>query len=102
MATSKSSNDDLLKSIFDLVETKSEQKQQRKKRVMTPQAREKAIQNLAAGRLKSLETRRRKKAEKEGGIVPSRPAPEPPTPSFFVTPKEAHRNLHAKEHEPSP
>jgi hypothetical protein len=81
MATSKSSNDDLLKSIFDLVETKSEQKQQRKKRVMTPQAREKAIQNLAAGRLKSLETRRRKKAEKEGGIVPSRPAPEPPTPT---------------------
>ena len=80
MATSKSSNDDLLKSIFEMVESKSEQKQQRKKRVMTSEQKAIAIKNLAAGRAKSLETRRRKKAEKEGGIVPSRPAPEPPKP----------------------
>jgi cell division protein FtsN len=80
MATSKSSNDDLLKSIFEMVESKSEQKQQRKKRVMSSEQKAIAIKNLAAGRAKSLETRRRKKAEKEGGIVPSRPAPEPPKP----------------------
>ena len=81
MATSNSSNDELLKSIFQMVETKGEQKKERKKRVMTPQQREKAIQNLASGRAKSLETRRRKKAEKEGGIVPSKPAPKPTPPA---------------------
>ena len=80
MATSKSSNDDLLKSIFEMVESKSEQKQQRKKRVMSSEQKAIAIKNLAAGRAKSLETRRRKKAEKEGGIVPSRPAPPKPEP----------------------
>jgi hypothetical protein len=80
MATSKSNNDDLLKSIFEMVESKSEQKQQRKKRVMTSEQKAIAIKNLAAGRAKSLETRRRKKAEKEGGIVPSRPAPPKPEP----------------------
>jgi hypothetical protein len=92
MATSKSNNDDLLKSIFEMVESKSEQKQQRKKRVMTSEQKAIAIKNLAAGRAKSLETRRRKKAEKEGGIVPSRPAPpkpEPPKPTPEPTPKPA-------------
>ena len=81
MATSNSSNDDLLKSIFQMVETKGEQKKERKKRVMTAEQKAKAIQNLASGRAKSLETRRRKKAEKEGGIVPSKPAPKPTPPA---------------------
>ena len=64
-----------------MVETKGEQKKERKKRVMTAEQKAKAIQNLASGRAKSLETRRRKKAEKEGGIVPSKPAPKPTPPA---------------------
>eukprot|EP00729_Bicosta_minor_P010923 gene10923-17810_t len=66
MATASSQgNDELLKSIFEMVESKGTEKKQKKKRVMTAEQKAKAISNLAKGRAKSLETRRRKKAEKE-------------------------------------
>ena len=60
-ASSTQSNDELLKSIFEMVESKGTQKRERKKRVMTAEQKAKAIENLAKGRAKSLETRRRKK-----------------------------------------
>jgi hypothetical protein len=47
---------------------------------MTADQKAKAISNLAAGRAKSLETHRRKKAEREVGILPSKPAQQPPSP----------------------
>jgi hypothetical protein len=102
MATSNSSNDDLLKSIFQMVETKGEQKKERKKRVMTAEQKAKAIQNLASGRAKSLETRRRKKAEKEGGIVPSKPAPSPKPPSPTPPPEPVSKPEPAPVSKPEP
>lgn len=79
MATASSQgNDELLKSIFEMVESKGSEKKERKKRVMTAEQKAKAIANLAKGGAKSLETRRRKKAEKEaasrgGGAKQTRP-----------------------------
>jgi len=102
MATSNSSNDELLKSIFQMVETKGEQKKERKKRVMTAEQKAKAIQNLASGRAKSLETRRRKKAEKEGGIVPSKPAPSPKPPSPTPPPEPVSKPEPAPVSKPEP
>eukprot|EP00729_Bicosta_minor_P031302 gene31302-1088_t len=73
MATASSQgNDDLLKSIFEMVESKGSEKKERKKRVMTAEQKAKAIANLAKGGAKTPEP----KPEPAPAPKPE-PAPEP-------------------------
>ena len=63
-------NKELLSQIFEMVETKKAEKKPRKKRVLTPEQREKAIANLKKGRETSLRNRQAKAKAK------SAPQPE--------------------------
>jgi len=83
-----SEQSDLIDRIFEMVESKRAEKPKRKKKEMTPEARERMLANLKKGRETSLAKRRAKKSDKE----PTTPKPQvsesqkpsverPPTPT---------------------
>ena len=75
------SESDMLSKIFEMVESKrQEKKPPRKKREMTPEARERMLANLKKGRETSLAKRRAKKGEKAAPTKAPTPPPKAPTP----------------------
>lgn len=74
------SESDFINKIFEMVETKRAEKPKRKKKEMTPEARERMLNNLKKGRETSLAKRRAKKAEKEKS-TPKETINEPINPS---------------------
>ena len=86
------SESDFINKIFEMVETKRAEKPKRKKKEMTPEARERMLSNLKKGRETSLAKRRAKMAEKEPtSLKPSKNEPVKPLPETTadITPEPA-------------
>ena len=86
------SESDFINKIFEMVETKRAEKPKRKKKEMTPEARERMLSNLKKGRETSLAKRRAKMAEKvPTSLKPSKNEPVKPLPETTadITPEPA-------------
>ena len=104
---------DILGRIFEMVNRKKEEapKKPRKKRVMTPEAKAKALDNLRRGRETSMRNRQKTATEKKNPAKVEEPKPEkveePPRevkeePRSVVVPQKKEEEHKLKAPEPKP